>query len=68
MRDFVATLDEQAIGFTYWNYKNLDFALVSRGEKRFASYPQYDNPERIDHELVEILRRPRAGEGIAARR
>jgi endoglucanase len=59
MRDFVSTLDEQGIGFSYWNYKNLDFGLVSRGEQGFASYPQYDNPERIDHELVEILRRPR---------
>lgn len=61
MRDFVSTLDEEVIGFTYWNYKNLDFGVVSRKEQRFASYPQYDNPERIDGGLVEILRPRRPG-------
>jgi endoglucanase len=66
MRDFVSTLEDQAIGFSYWNYKNLDFALVSRGEKRFAGYPQYDNRDRIDHELVQSLLPPRTFDGIPA--
>jgi len=55
MRDFVAILDEQGIGFSYWNYKNLDFGLVSRGESAFADYPQYQNTERVDHELAKLL-------------
>jgi aryl-phospho-beta-D-glucosidase BglC (GH1 family) len=57
MRDFVTSLDEHGIGFSYWNYKNLDFGLVSRGERAFADYPQYANAERVDHELAAILQR-----------
>jgi endoglucanase len=55
MQDFLGALQEHGIGFSYWNYKNLDFGLVSRGERAFADYPQYQNPERVDNELVEIL-------------
>jgi aryl-phospho-beta-D-glucosidase BglC (GH1 family) len=57
MNDFLSVLKEHGIGFSYWNYKNLDFGLVSRGESRFAEYPQYANAERVDHELVELLRK-----------
>lgn len=64
MRDSVSTLDEQGIGFTYWNYKNLDFGLLSRGEQRLRSNPQYDNPDRLDHELVDILRASRTRDGV----
>jgi len=56
MRDFVAILDDHDIGFSYWNYKNLDFGLVSQGESAFAEYPQYKNAERVDQELVDLLR------------
>jgi aryl-phospho-beta-D-glucosidase BglC (GH1 family) len=56
MEDFLSTLEEHGIGFSYWNYKNLDFGLLSRGESLFTDYPQYQNPERVDTELVEILR------------
>jgi hypothetical protein len=59
MEDFLSTLEEHGIGFSYWNYKNLDFGLLSRGESSLADYPQYQNPERVDSELVEILRRCR---------
>lgn len=55
MTDVLSMLRERAIGWSYWNYRNLDFGLVSRGEARFASHPQYDNPERTDHPLVELL-------------
>jgi endoglucanase len=60
MEDFLSILGTHGVGHSYWNYKNLDFGLVSRGERAFADYPQYQNPERTDAELVEILRRHRA--------
>jgi endoglucanase len=59
MRDLLGTFGEHGVGFSYWNYKNLDFGLLSRGESAFADYPQYQNPERVDRELVETLRRCR---------
>lgn len=61
MRDFVSILAELGLGFSYWNYKNLDFGLVSQGERAYADYPQYDNADRTDTELVSIL----AGRQIA---
>lgn len=54
--DMLGLFQEHGIGWSYWNYKNLDFGLVSRGERRFAALPQYANPERIDQELVAFLR------------
>lgn len=56
MRDILGIFKERGFGWTYWNYKNLDFGIVSVGEKLFESAPQYDNPERVDRELVEILK------------
>lgn len=56
MRDFVSVLLEHGIGYSYWNYKNLDFGLVSRGERAYAEYSQYMNPERVDEQLVDLLR------------
>ncbi|HEY3500623.1 MAG TPA: glycoside hydrolase family 5 protein [Polyangiaceae bacterium] len=55
MRDFLGILAERDFGFSYWNYKNLDFGLVSQNERRFAGYPQYA-ADGIDRELVEVLR------------
>jgi hypothetical protein len=57
MTDMLALLGEHGVGWSYWTYKNLDFGLVSRGERRFAGHPQYDNPERVDRELVALLQR-----------
>ncbi len=57
MRDVLSILQDHDVGWSYWNYKNLDFGLVSRGESLFSHYPQYDNPERTDYELVELLRK-----------
>lgn len=54
-RDFLAILQEADIGFSYWNYKNLDFGLVSKGESLHNQLSQYNNPERLDHELMEML-------------
>lgn len=55
MRDFLSVLRDHGIGWSYWNYKNLDFGLISRNESLFANHPQYANPERIDHEMVKLL-------------
>jgi hypothetical protein len=56
MEDFLSLLEIHDIGFSYWNYKNLDFGLISRDEPRFVDHPQYQNPERLDRELVAVLR------------
>jgi hypothetical protein len=55
MRDFTSVLREGELGFSYWNYKNLDFGLVSDGERAYANFPQYKNAERLDAELAAIL-------------
>jgi endoglucanase len=55
MSDFMALLKERDFGFSYWNYKNLDFGLVSMNERRFAGYPQY-RANGIDQELADVLR------------
>ncbi len=55
MTDMLGIFRANGIGWTYWTYKNLDFGLVSRGERRYADHPQYQNPERLDRELVALL-------------
>ena len=39
----------------YWNYKNLDFGLVSKGESLHNDLAQYNNPERLDSELMNMI-------------
>jgi aryl-phospho-beta-D-glucosidase BglC (GH1 family) len=56
LNDLLSVLREMDIGFSYWNYKNLDFGIISRGEKLHATLPQYDNPERINYEALKVLR------------
>ena len=55
--DFTSLLKEADVGFSYWNYKNLDFGLVSIGESLHKDLPQYNNDERLDKELLELLGR-----------
>jgi aryl-phospho-beta-D-glucosidase BglC (GH1 family) len=55
IRDILRVLDERDIGWSYWNYKNLDFGIMSVGESLFEAAPQYDNPDRVDRELLKIL-------------
>ncbi len=55
--DLLSTLKERNIGFSYWNYKNLDFGIISRGEKLHEGLSQYDNPRRINHDVLSVLRR-----------
>ena len=55
--DLLSVLRELDVGFTYWNYKNLDFGIVSRGETLHENLPQYNNTERINYRVLEMLQR-----------
>jgi aryl-phospho-beta-D-glucosidase BglC (GH1 family) len=55
--DLLSVLKELGIGFSYWNYKNLDFGIISIGEKLHEALPQYDNAERINYPVLDILRK-----------
>jgi len=57
LHDFTALLREADVGFSYWNYKNLDFGVVSVGESLHRDLPQYQNADRLDAELLELLGR-----------
>ena len=55
MRDFLDILRDADVGYSYWNYKNLDFGLVSKGESLHNNLEQYNNPERLDTELMNMI-------------
>jgi aryl-phospho-beta-D-glucosidase BglC (GH1 family) len=55
--DLLSVLKEMDIGFSYWNYKNLDFGIISTGEKLHENLPQYNNPQRINNPVLEVLRK-----------
>jgi aryl-phospho-beta-D-glucosidase BglC (GH1 family) len=55
MRDFLDILRDADVGYSYWNYKNLDFGLVSKGESLHNNLEQYNNPERLDSELMNMI-------------
>ncbi len=55
MRDVLGLFKEHNMGWSYWNYKNLDFGIISVGERLFDAATQYDNPDRVDRELLDIL-------------
>jgi len=56
--DFLQILKGAGIGYSYWNYKNLDFGVQSVGESLHQNLPQYNlNSERIDSELLDLLAR-----------
>ncbi len=57
LRDLLELFNENQVGWSYWNYKNLDFGVISQGEALFERSPQYDNPQRLDRDLLELLRR-----------
>jgi hypothetical protein len=54
--DLLSVLKEMKIGFSYWNYKNLDFGIISIGEKLHENLPQYNNPERINNPVLDVLK------------
>jgi murein tripeptide amidase MpaA len=55
IRDFLDILRDADVGYSYWNYKNLDFGLVSKGESLHEGLKQYANEERLDRELMGML-------------
>jgi aryl-phospho-beta-D-glucosidase BglC (GH1 family) len=55
--DLLSVLKEMGIGFSYWNYKNLDFGIISIGEKLHENLPQYNNSGRINTPVLEVLRK-----------
>jgi len=55
--DLLSVLKEMEIGFSYWNYKNLDFGIISIGEKLHENLPQYNNSERINHPVLDVLKK-----------
>lgn len=57
MSDVLGLFSENNVGWSYWNYKNLDFGVKSIGEGLFQAAPQYDNPDRTDFELLDLLRK-----------
>ena len=56
LKDFLHILKEADIGWTYWTYKNLDFGVISTGEKLHRDLPRFQNPRRRDEELIQFLR------------
>ncbi len=57
MNDFLSVLKKSDIGFSYWNYKNLDFGIISRGESLHAHRSRYNHPQRVDLKMVELLKK-----------
>jgi len=55
--DLLSVLKDAGIGFSYWNYKNLDFGIISTGEKLHENLPQYNNAERINKPVLDVLRK-----------
>lgn len=56
MQAILEIFKENEIGWSYWTYKNLDFGLVSKGEQLFEHHAPYDNPQRTDLGLVELMK------------
>jgi aryl-phospho-beta-D-glucosidase BglC (GH1 family) len=55
--DLLSVLKEMGIGFSYWNYKNLDFGIISIGESLHEKLPQYNNADRINYPVLDVLRK-----------
>jgi endoglucanase len=56
LSDLLGLFRENEVGWSYWNYKNLDFGIMSVGERLYADSPQYANSEHVDLELLHVLR------------
>jgi aryl-phospho-beta-D-glucosidase BglC (GH1 family) len=55
--DILSVFQEEGLGFSYWNYKNLDFGVISVGESLHANLPCYQNEQHLDKELLDLLRK-----------
>ena len=56
VRDLLSVLQNADLGFSYWTYKNLDFGIISQGESLHRDLHQYHNKDRVDSELLALLR------------
>lgn len=56
MDDFTGLLVKHGFGFTYWNYRGMDFGLFYE-EAKWGHLPQYQNGRKLDGELLELLKR-----------
>jgi aryl-phospho-beta-D-glucosidase BglC (GH1 family) len=57
LEDLLSVCKEMDIGFSYWNYKNLDFGIISRGESLHSKLEQYNNPQRINYQVLSVLQK-----------
>jgi aryl-phospho-beta-D-glucosidase BglC (GH1 family) len=55
MEDMLSIFYEYDIGYSYWNFKNLDFGILSKGESLHQNLAQYQNVERCDYALLQLL-------------
>lgn len=55
LKDLISIFEEEGINWTFWNYKNLDFGLISDGEILLEDLPQFQNPYKRDNKLAKIL-------------
>ena len=53
-RDIISLFKENNIGYTYWNYKNMDFGLVDYTVK-YADNRNYKDPKRLDKPILKAL-------------
>jgi hypothetical protein len=56
MEDFTGLLVKHGFGFTYWNYRGMDFGLYYE-ESKWGHLPQYQNPQKMDQALVDLLKK-----------
>ena len=56
MEDFTGLLVKHGFGFTYWNYRGMDFGLHYE-EAKWGHLPQYQNARKLDQELMDLLKR-----------
>ncbi|MBN2738849.1 MAG: glycoside hydrolase family 5 protein [Spirochaetales bacterium] len=56
LNDFLSILKEHEIAYSYWNYKNLDFGVISFGEQLHQDLAQFKNSDRLDKEVLEVLK------------
>lgn len=64
MEDFTGLLVKHGFGFTYWSHRDMDFGIFYGGAP-WGHLPQYQNPDRMDAALMDLLAR-RAAELAAA--
>jgi hypothetical protein len=54
LEDLLALLAESGFGFTYWNWRGMDYGLYYE-EGKWAAAPQYQGPLKRDEEVLALL-------------